>query len=1094
MQELLEQIPPFALDTEHECPLLLFLVTPSFAAQAVENLDLFAHTIRKAIKHTDQDSIVPSFQTLVAVVDRLPLPVATLAGKSEKLFAKFRTRAYGKNRLSSGLEGIAFASISEVPRQSASKSDTDNNTTSRGRRMSLLSSSNKPGTLTFKMKSHIVGDERYSSYEVQLPLTNSVFLNGLASTLIRCQYNWDARSGELTQVWKENEDHQAVTLPCLPYAVRGVGTNISASAPLVALTPARVVAACMGNIVRQVFDGSEDNAHPVLASQELEAAVSDYFKAKDIPAQTVSVWALVVPKEAAENIPLVQPILSRVAAYLRAHWKADVDKTLYIGAEITRFGEAFEHGVKLCRVMSGGGGWGKKAGLLSLDPDTNYDAASEAPEPSFFSELALDGSTEDASPLEQVARVGDYVQFYIAPVSTYPEPPSVVSRHELDSYQETLNPWRSTDFGVIPSTIDTLSVVQTAGGAGGETVSCRVFKHHFGAFSEGGMALTVRQYSVDAPVAQQTTQSRIDVPYSRYSIYERMKDSKAQGGSQTVKMDGEVLSTPVNEPTNQKTPLDLDQIFEAFETIRTQDDEGGSESGSTQGSALSMNFKPTEPRRSDDRLGARDRRHDEDIPTDEWHSRNRPAPSLSAGSARGSRSKRDQGLLKFHYSLSKPSIRTHLHAAPNGPIRRVRSHLDTELPPSTLNHTTDRVETPILNHTMDRVETPTFDHTMNRVESELFVKKRKAGQLKGLKAAPKVAGPKRIGPSSGPAKSAKIKAQRPLHFSLSMQWVTSSMAEYEKRAQRPGVDRRNTRRRLHLLKRIDKLLGQIPREANAEWGLAAIISSGQALLDVQQSLVSVEQVPLRSTAVEMDPQHKTSAEVDDTKAQSRENKFMSEARSYRRRRAHELHVRSLERLNARLLEQQKQGVIKITRQPSDLKGQAGLFHARHVRRWVAKRIHSRPKESKIMRPDLAPTEGLSDVNTESERTGIDEQADATSQPRENLEGSRRIHRRWSVPTIPRYTTEPLKLRYHQVQQDVLFSVKGSPTEKRRQEARDKRDVRQRLFMYNRARLQEIEQARRLMREEKARKTDKDLEESVTALIEGARIAMRRGRR
>jgi hypothetical protein len=78
------------------------------------------------------------------------------------------------------------------------------------------------------------------------------------------------------------------------------------------------------------------------------------------------------------------------------------------------------HGARLHRVLGGGGGWGEKQGLLSLDPHTRYsdDTSSASP---FNHVLDNDDGRSSSSLFEQarrrlgeVARPGDYVQFLTA--------------------------------------------------------------------------------------------------------------------------------------------------------------------------------------------------------------------------------------------------------------------------------------------------------------------------------------------------------------------------------------------------------------------------------------------------------------------------------------------------------------------------------------------------------------------------------------------------------------------------------------------------------------------------------------------------------
>lgn len=126
---------------------------------------------------------------------------------------------------------------------------------------------------------------------------------------------------------------------------------LSPSIPLRALTDPRRVHAAVGNILKLL---SDDNGVPIPASEELEVAVVNPV----LNFGGVDVFARITP-----YLPNPQEgILSRDA--------------------------------RLHRVLSGGGGWGTKVGLLALDPQTEC-----ADSPSGF---------------QPVVRVGEYVQFYTA--------------------------------------------------------------------------------------------------------------------------------------------------------------------------------------------------------------------------------------------------------------------------------------------------------------------------------------------------------------------------------------------------------------------------------------------------------------------------------------------------------------------------------------------------------------------------------------------------------------------------------------------------------------------------------------------------------
>lgn len=108
--------------------------------------------------------------------------------------------------------------------------------------------------------------------------------------------------------------------------------------PLVPVTPARRIVAGLGNILRQV----DVDGRPTPASKELEEAIPLLLARRaNKRAAVVGVWAVVYPSE---------PVAT-----------GDVEAVLARGGHVRK-------------VLSGGGGWGAKQGLLSLDPETRFTA------------------------------------------------------------------------------------------------------------------------------------------------------------------------------------------------------------------------------------------------------------------------------------------------------------------------------------------------------------------------------------------------------------------------------------------------------------------------------------------------------------------------------------------------------------------------------------------------------------------------------------------------------------------------------------------------------------------------------------------------
>lgn len=132
------------------------------------------------------------------------------------------------------------------------------------------------------------------------------------------------------------------------------------SIPFKPLTQPRKIAASVGNIL-QTLESSEGN---LPASFELEKAVSDLIKHQPDLKKPLDIFAYIT-----DSISLPGSIIDIIHTPARIH-----------------------------RVLSGGGGWGAKAGLLSLDPQDEGEAETE------FHEGMLRGEGSAVKP-------GEWVQF-----------------------------------------------------------------------------------------------------------------------------------------------------------------------------------------------------------------------------------------------------------------------------------------------------------------------------------------------------------------------------------------------------------------------------------------------------------------------------------------------------------------------------------------------------------------------------------------------------------------------------------------------------------------------------------------------------------
>ncbi|KAK4546821.1 hypothetical protein LTR36_001553 [Oleoguttula mirabilis] len=511
MEELLQKIKPQPGTGVQDSPtrpaLLALLLTPTLAQHALAG-DLGLRVLERLGLQDGKAAAALSkpVDIITAVVDRL-------------------SSVYGPE---TGREGLAYMFLRN-PAPLSVVSQTH-----------LSPSAQKPGSLSFELPTT---STRPWQYTIQLPLAQTIFSTGLASTLVHTRYNYIAGQGLVKERHQQLES-QTLRLPFT--ADYGV---ISNHVPLVPLTPFRIVRNHMGNIIRTVEEHvKQPHAHSAgeqPASQELEAAVSRYFTTKDISPEPVQVWALIVPhlrtwSTARLDVKLQIYLRGLTPDAIHDIWTGK-DRRNSVDAALLRALRL--GGARLHRVLSGGGGWGKKAGLLSLDPDVAYSSrelrADQGWDFDFDDESEGAVARQQKRALGEIVAEGESIMFMIAPSrqgdSNLHHDGSGPSPLEVE-FHKRMGLARRADrvalFGVVPSTIDAVpeAVADEAGKSGPATNahtpgpsrgSPRGTEHHaglFGALSETGMALTITKGG------QTVTQTKFDVPFTLIRISEAEAD------------------------------------------------------------------------------------------------------------------------------------------------------------------------------------------------------------------------------------------------------------------------------------------------------------------------------------------------------------------------------------------------------------------------------------------------------------------------------------------------------------------------------------------------------------------------------------------
>ncbi|KAK3310557.1 uncharacterized protein B0T15DRAFT_489232 [Chaetomium strumarium] len=246
---------------------------------------------------------------------------------------------------------------------------------------------------------------------VTVPLANTVFSNGRPHTLFVSRWGSESSAGSARLVDKTQMTSQRIILPAADMAVseeKDQSTTSSVVSHLVPVTSPRRISAGLGNILRNI----EINGSPRPASQELEDVIPRLLEArrkdKDSASGPVDVWALIAPARYIEKgLPISNPL--ELGKYQLSD---EVGLARAVANQMDMF---IAGGCQLRKVLSGGGGWGLKKGLLSLDPQTRLTTDEHQDLESFISSFRGDTSAGG------IITPGSYVQFFVEPALPSPQ-------------------------------------------------------------------------------------------------------------------------------------------------------------------------------------------------------------------------------------------------------------------------------------------------------------------------------------------------------------------------------------------------------------------------------------------------------------------------------------------------------------------------------------------------------------------------------------------------------------------------------------------------------------------------------------------------
>ncbi|KIW22171.1 uncharacterized protein PV07_12490 [Cladophialophora immunda] len=344
LEKLRLELPRYC-DNKSLVKLVVLLVTPSLAS-LIDPGAFFQHVLTSLYagrrSFVWENPIEKPIKCVTAVVDALPVPPETPSNSD------------GDSARAAISDGLALFMSSESfdARSVYAPSEL------------LDDAENKP-TATLKFcstpevsSSALASDQGPPVRHVTLPAANTIFVNGQRATLFQDLWRirlTDSEEPSINYLGRKNLKSFQLNLQCPEDSFVNGG-----SAPLHILTKPRKVVRSMGNVLRQI----EVDGEGVPASQELEKAVSAYIKAN--PASTA-------------RSPLLVFALIRPPGTLSFEEGPDGNNDIHGSGSL----KSLWHGAQLFKVSGGGGGWGKRQGLLSLEAAVGFETTEVAPSLAF---------------------------------------------------------------------------------------------------------------------------------------------------------------------------------------------------------------------------------------------------------------------------------------------------------------------------------------------------------------------------------------------------------------------------------------------------------------------------------------------------------------------------------------------------------------------------------------------------------------------------------------------------------------------------------------------------------------------------------------
>ncbi|MCJ1314106.1 hypothetical protein MMC25_007786 [Agyrium rufum] len=442
-------------------PFILILLSKKLASLSRPGSDEILCIISQLLSATPPGTEV---DTLTAVVDKLSHPPP---GSEHNVMDEASWR-----HSISGSEGISMwllDSVQAAPNiwQAAQNSSAEGGLLNRDRPCLLFGTSS---SVTQKSENRPSKDMMFEArHVIELPLANTIFETGEVCTAVL--QRWTKKSKQDSDISMHMVKVQHLSRATLNLPRSDSSDQIIFVHPTyIDLTEPRVVKDCMGNIIR-TFSDSRNPEGGMPASRELELQIP-LMREKLTEHDGYEVWARVSKPH---SLP---ELLTEAQSSKHLSSVSDADRYY--------------------KVISGGGGWGLKQGLISLDPDwTSWIPHQGKLEP-HNSEI----ETPEYYEVTPLVSPGDLVQFLAVPLIRVKEDSDLTKprHHRLDSRYLTVS------LGSVAAMEDTnWTSSETDDVSSADKIS--VATGHFGALSERGLGVRteiLRPISEHAEVVHET--------------------------------------------------------------------------------------------------------------------------------------------------------------------------------------------------------------------------------------------------------------------------------------------------------------------------------------------------------------------------------------------------------------------------------------------------------------------------------------------------------------------------------------------------------------------------------------------------------------